>query len=137
MVWLLFIILGGPVFGGGWLIYTFLFSPAYRWLAILYVAMVIYQKDISYTGGLKNLWISLSFRADTSSHNLSSQQQSERLTETFSIFVPVTTSGMIPGTASPPNSNPFQCGGAMALWPPALTSSTVCCATRGPNGGKP
>ena len=56
VVWLLFIILGGPVFGGGWLIYTFLFSPAYRWLAILYVAMVIYQKDISYTGGLKNLW---------------------------------------------------------------------------------
>ena len=54
IIWILTVILSGP-FIAAILTYVLFTSETYRWLVVLYVAMVIYQQDISYTGGMDKL----------------------------------------------------------------------------------
>merc|ERR550534_900145 len=56
VIWILTVILSGP-FVALILTYILFTSETYRWLVILYGAMLIYQQDIPYTGGMDKLWL--------------------------------------------------------------------------------
>jgi len=55
ILWILFLVLSGP-FWIGFMSYLLLYSDTYRWIVILYAAVVIYQKDLPHRGSYQNMW---------------------------------------------------------------------------------